>query len=47
MNLTSLDFRSTHAFTSFFLDYIEQKPSLQKFYNRFPKIQNFQGQLQD
>lgn len=47
MNLTSLDFRSTHAFTPFFLDYIEQKPSLQKFYNRFPTVQNFQGQLQD
>ena len=47
MNLTSLDFRSTHAFSPFFLDYIEQQPSLQPFYQRFPTPQNFQGQLQE
>ncbi|MFM7857984.1 MAG: bacillithiol biosynthesis BshC, partial [Flammeovirgaceae bacterium] len=47
MNLTSLDFRSTHAFMPFFLDYIEQSSSLQPFYHRFPTLQNFQGQLHD
>jgi bacillithiol biosynthesis cysteine-adding enzyme BshC len=47
MNLTSLDFRSTHAFTPFFLDYMEQHPSLQPFYHRFPTLQNFESQLHD
>lgn len=47
MNVSQLDFRSTHAFSPFFLDYIEQKPELQKFYHRFPTKENFQSQLQE
>ncbi len=35
----------TQAFSTFFLDYIQQDPSLQKFYNRFPKVENFKEQI--
>lgn len=37
----------TKAFSSFFLDYIEQKNSLKPFYNRFPLIENFKEQISD
>lgn len=40
-----LPLRDTHAFSSFFLDYIEQKPALSSFYNRFPLITNFADQI--
>lgn len=42
-----IDFRDTHSFSSFFLDYIEQKPALKPFYQRFPSLGNFKEQLQE
>ena len=42
-----LAFADTHAFSAFFLDYILQKESLQKFNNRFPTPENFKDQLQE
>src|SRR6478609_9758478 len=42
-----LAFANTHAFSSFFLDYIQQKESLQKFNNRFPTPENFKDQIQE
>ena len=37
----------TKAFSSFFLDYINQKETLRPFYNRFPKPANFKEQIAD
>jgi len=35
----------TKAFSSFFLDYIQQKETLRPFYNRFPVPENFNAQI--
>src|SRR3546814_231234 len=35
----------TKAFSSFFLDYIQQKETLKPFYHRFPLPQNFKEQI--
>jgi bacillithiol synthase len=45
MNTGKIDFQDTHAFSSFFLDYIQKKESLQPFYNRFPIVKNFKDQI--
>ena len=37
----------TKAFSSFFLDYIQQKETLKPFYNRFPLPQNFKDQIEE
>lgn len=47
MQLEKIPLAETHAFNSFFLDYIDQKESLRPFYHRFPDIQNFKDQLAD
>ena len=47
MQTHKLAFANTHAFSSFFLDYIQQKESLQKFNNRFPLPENFKAQIQE
>jgi bacillithiol synthase len=45
MQLKKLPLVATHAFTPFFLDYIEEKPALKPFYSRFPRIENFKDQI--
>lgn len=47
MQTHKLAFANTHSFSSFFLDYIQQKESLQKFNNRFPLPENFNDQIQE
>lgn len=47
MHLQKIPFRSTHAFSEFFLKYIEADESLKPFYNRFPSVESFAGQLQE
>ena len=47
MQTHKLAFANTHAFSSFFIDYIQQKESLQKFNNRFPLPENFKDQIQE
>ena len=47
MHLEKIPFAETRSFSSFFLDYIQQKESLKPFYNRFPQPENFKGQLAD
>lgn len=47
MQLKKIPLGDTRAFSSFFLDYIDQKNNLQPFYNRFPLIENFQEQIND
>jgi bacillithiol synthase len=45
MQLDKIPLAETHAFNSFFLDYIDQKESLKPFYHRYPAVANFQAQL--
>jgi bacillithiol synthase len=45
MQLEKFPLSDTHAFNQFFLDYIEQKETLKPFYNRYPLIENFAGQI--
>jgi bacillithiol synthase len=47
MQLKKIPLGDTRAFSSFFLDYIDQKNNLASFYNRFPLIENFEGQIGD
>jgi len=45
MQLDKIPLPETHAFNSFFLDYIDQKESLKPFYHRYPAIASFKDQL--
>jgi uncharacterized protein YllA (UPF0747 family) len=47
MQLKKFSFADTHAFSPFFLDYIDQKEKLKPFYNRYPTIKNFSQQIAD
>jgi len=40
-----ISYQSSGYFTPIINDYLNQKASLQSFYNRFPSIENFEGQL--
>ncbi len=45
MNCQYLPLSSTGQFSQLFLDYITQKDSLKPFYNRFPELSAFEGQI--
>ncbi len=47
MKVQKIPFRSTRAFTEFFLKYMDGDPVLQSFYSRFPSPGNFAAQLND
>lgn len=47
MHLQKIPFRSAHAFSEFFLKYIESDEALKPFYNRFPSVSSFDGQLKE
>lgn len=47
MQVQKIAFPETNSFTSFFLDYIGKHESLQKFYGRFPDINNFKDQIKE
>lgn len=47
MQLKKLPLADTHAFTPFFLDYINENPALKAFYSRFPGIENFKDQIRE
>ncbi len=42
-----IDYRSTGYFSKLICDYLDQKPALQKYYNRFPTIENFASQIEE
>lgn len=42
-----ISFRDTNYFSSFICDYLDQKPELQQFYNRFPKLESFKAQIDE
>lgn len=45
MQVNKVPLAATHAFSPFFLDYIEKKETLSPFYNRYPQSGNFDGQI--
>ncbi len=47
MPLQKIPFRNTHAFSEFFLKYIEHDLSLQPFYSKFPEISNFKETISE
>jgi len=47
MQLDKVSLADAHAFSPFFLDYISSKDTLQPFYNRFPRIENFRDQIRE
>ena len=47
MKHQAISFSQTGAFNSFFLDYIGDREALHPFYNRYPEIKNFKGQIQE
>ena len=47
MDCQYLPLASTGQFSQLFLDYITQKDSLKPFYNRFPELSAFKGQITD
>lgn len=47
MRVQKIPFAETNSFSSFFLDYIQQKETLKKFYSLFPELKNFDAQIQN
>ena len=45
MQHKTIPLADTKAFSSFFVDYIQQKQTLKPFYHRFPCVENFKEQL--
>ncbi len=45
MQLNKIALADTHSFSPFFLDYIEQKETLIPYFNRYPSLENFEGQM--
>ncbi len=47
MKVTQIPFQKTGFFSKTMLDYLEQKESIQTFYNNFPNISGFQNQIEE
>ncbi|HEY0652488.1 MAG TPA: bacillithiol biosynthesis cysteine-adding enzyme BshC [Chryseosolibacter sp.] len=47
MQLKKVPLAKTHAFTPFFLDYVDHKNSLKPFFGRYPTVENFKPQLEE
>ena len=45
MNQDYIKFHKTGYFSSLICDYLEEKPELTPFYNKFPKLDNFKNQI--
>ena len=42
-----IKYQDTGYFSSFICDYLDEKPELRPFYNRYPKIENFKSQIEE
>jgi bacillithiol biosynthesis cysteine-adding enzyme BshC len=42
-----IPFKDTNYFSSLICDYLDEKQELKKFYNRFPKLENFKAQIEE
>lgn len=40
-----INYQKSGYFSKIIVDYLDEKPELKKFYNRFPKIENFEAQI--
>jgi bacillithiol synthase len=47
MSSSGISFKKTGYFSSLICDYLDEKPELKKFYNRFPNLDNFKGQIDE
>lgn len=47
MHKAYIPYRATGYFSKLICDYLEEKPSLANFYNRFPSLDNFKGQIEE
>lgn len=47
MSADFVKYPETNYFTSLILDYLSEKNELKEFYNRFPKIENFEAQIEE
>lgn len=47
MPTNDIPFRETNYFSDFICDYLDEKPELNQFYNRFPKLENFKAQIEE
>jgi len=47
MSVKTIPYSETNYFSKLVCDYLSEKPELQSFYNRFPKLENFEGQLNE
>ncbi len=42
-----ISYQKSGYFTDLIIDYLNQKPNLQSLYNRFPKLENFESQVEE
>ncbi len=47
MDVDCLPFKKTGYFSELICDYLDEKEGLKPFYNRFPNLKNFQGQIEE
>ncbi|MEL6916802.1 MAG: bacillithiol biosynthesis cysteine-adding enzyme BshC [Bacteroidota bacterium] len=47
MDIDCIPFKETGYFSKLICDYLEEKTQLQAFYNRFPSLENFKGQIDE
>ena len=47
ISTSEIPFYKTGYFSSLICDYLDEKPELNPFYNRFPKIENFKEQIEE
>ncbi|WP_339917623.1 bacillithiol biosynthesis cysteine-adding enzyme BshC [Yeosuana marina] len=47
MPTENISFKKTGYFSSLICDYLDEKSSLHPFYNRYPKLENFKGQIEE
>ena len=47
MEIDCIPFKNTGYFSNLICDYIEEKPNLKPFYNRFPSPDNFKAQIEE
>ena len=42
-----ISYQKSGYFTKLIVDYLDKKPELNALYNRFPSIENFEGQIKE
>jgi bacillithiol biosynthesis cysteine-adding enzyme BshC len=47
MSSDSITYQNSGCFSKLIIDYLDEKPELQSLYNRFPKLVNFEAQIEE